>query len=176
MTVADSSSSFPMYASPPWQTSGRSCQGIPIEPEAPPGESYWLEEHLDHRPIVAAVNGLLPQREFGEFAASFGLVSSVVNQLAGVPTAATSVPGPRATALGVGTETQLELVRRTIDATTTASKYTVQVRSPRLALLEPADANRLPGLRFVHLARCEDLRFGQMRASRSGRPRRACPQ
>lgn len=51
--------------------------------ELPEDESYWVENHLDHRHLVAAINGLFRRRDFTEFTGEDNPESSLVFRLSG---------------------------------------------------------------------------------------------
>ena len=44
---------------------------------------YWVEDHLDHRHLVAAINGLFDREDFAAFAAGCSLETHVIKHLAG---------------------------------------------------------------------------------------------
>jgi hypothetical protein len=98
----------------------------PIEPGEPDESRYWLEEHLDHRPLVAAINGIAPQGHANEFSQAFRFVSSIVNQLSGGADFSAGVMAETTTGVHIGTEADFALVRRTIHETSPASKYAVR--------------------------------------------------
>jgi hypothetical protein len=51
--------------------------------ELPGDEAYWIENHLDHRHLVAAFNGLFKRRDFREFSGEDHPESNLVFRLSG---------------------------------------------------------------------------------------------
>jgi hypothetical protein len=94
------------------------------------GTRSWREEHLDHRPVVAAVDTLAPTEGFERFASDFRLVSSVVGQLAGgVERPRMSAPDDAAR-VSVGSESDLAAIRQIMDDSEPTATYSVHFDIP----------------------------------------------
>jgi len=56
--------------------------------ELPPDAPYWDESFLDHRHLVAAINGLCPREDFAQFSRGFTMETVLIQQLAAAAQAA----------------------------------------------------------------------------------------
>jgi hypothetical protein len=66
--------------------------------DLPDDTTYWNEDHLDHRPLVAAMNGLFDRDDFSSFTGGGWIETHLIKQLSGnvhLPSSVKKNPSPR---------------------------------------------------------------------------------
>ena len=72
----------PEHDSAPVGDMRRRYENLDSQLELPDAETYWAERHLDHRPSVAAINGLFGRPDLAAYAVGFEFETDVVARLA----------------------------------------------------------------------------------------------
>jgi hypothetical protein len=99
------------------------------------GDTYWDEDHLDHRDVVAAAEALLGRPDFSAFSRDRALVTEFVAGMSSRRTMARSADGPsRSELVRIGSDGQFKAVAAQLDQLPVSRRRQATIVTPRGAL------------------------------------------
>lgn len=98
--------------------------------DLPINETYWDEDTLDHRHLVAAANGLFGRSDFADFVGANQLETEIVQSIAGSTVSSHHPSGVRARLAEIGTKEDWEHPRQQQSSTANAQRYIVEIPLP----------------------------------------------
>jgi hypothetical protein len=107
--------------------------------ELPDDSVYWAEDHLDHRHLVAAINGLFSRDDFSKFTGEGWVESSIVRHLAGRERLSSYLPSDGVTAaeqVRIGTRQEWERLRIKLDQLSAEQRRALKIPVPGNNLLD----------------------------------------
>jgi hypothetical protein len=127
-------------------------------------EEYWCEPHLDARPLVAAISGLIPRDDFVTFASPCDFERQMVTSLARVPDTRVA-PARGSQRVRKPAEASFSQVRESLNQNAALCQYSFRMALPSDALSEGLQVHAYPqfGLyiwrnsRFYVAVRCGRL-------------------
>jgi hypothetical protein len=114
--------------------------------ELPSCANYWMEDTLDHRPLVAVLAGLFDRGDFARFCGPGRIETQIVRKMIGSARPASSVraTGPPERAARLGTDKQWDQLRQRLESNRGLRRYARTISLPDAKIVRDLEQHAYP--------------------------------